>query len=68
MGNFILGVVVGAVAAGYWGRDVQEKIDSRTSGLRSRAADALHTAADRLHSAGETLEGGLGQASRQRIS
>jgi len=65
MGGFILGAIVGGAVVWFWGRDMRARLDDRTSGLRSRAADVLHSTADRLHSVGDTIEGGLGEGQQR---
>jgi hypothetical protein len=67
--SFVLGAVTGGVIVWFWGREIREFIDERTSGVRKAAADRLQAAADGLQSAAEglhsaraTIESGLGGA------
>jgi hypothetical protein len=67
--SFVLGAITGGVIVWFWGREIREFIDERTSGVRKAAADRLQAAADGLQSAAEglhsaraTIESGLGGA------
>jgi hypothetical protein len=38
---FVLGVVVGAAAVWLWGRDMEEYVEGKTRGVRTKAAQGL---------------------------
>jgi len=48
MGRFILGVIIGAAAVWFYGRDIIEYVDDKTRLARTKAADTLHSAAETL--------------------
>jgi len=62
MKGFIVGALAGAVAMYIWRDEISRYMDTRTSGLRTRAADTLKQAGDLMESAseaiGETLNAG----------
>jgi hypothetical protein len=62
MKGFIIGALAGAVAMYIWRDEIGHYLDSRTSGLRTRAADTLKQAGDLMESAsgaiGDTLAAG----------
>jgi hypothetical protein len=67
--SFVLGAVTGGLVVWFWGQEIREFIDERTSGARKAvadrlqgAADGLQAAAEGLHSAKATIETGLGGA------
>ena len=38
---FVLGAILGATAVWLWGRDMEEYVDSKTRGVRTKAADGV---------------------------
>ncbi len=56
MGRFILGVIIGAAAVWFYGRDIIEYVDDKTRIARGKAADTLHSAAETLHGTRETID------------
>src|SRR6058998_1871306 len=56
MGRFILGVIVGAAAVWFYGRDLIDYVDDKTRIARAKAADTLHSAAETLQGARETID------------
>jgi len=62
MKGFIVGALAGAVAMYIWRDEISRYMDTRTSGLRNRAADTLKQAGDLMESAsdaiGQTLTAG----------
>src|SRR5207245_7236507 len=56
MGRFLLGMIVGAAAVWFYGRDLIEYVDDKTRIARSKAADTLHSAAETLQGARETID------------
>jgi hypothetical protein len=67
--SFVLGAITGGPIVWFWGREIRQFIDERTSGIREAAAGKLQTAADSLQAAAggiqaakNTIESGLGGA------
>jgi len=56
MGRFLLGMIVGAAAVWFYGRDLIEYVDDKTRIARSKAADTLHSAAETLQGPRETID------------
>ena len=52
---FILGTIMGGVAAWLWGRGIEGYVGERTRGVRFQAADALRVVEER---AGQVLDSG----------
>ena len=55
MKGFIVGALAGAVAMYIWHDEIGRYLDSRTSGLRTRAADTLKQAGDLMESASQAI-------------
>jgi len=60
MGRFILGVIVGAAAVWFYGREIFEYVDEKTRMAREKAADTLQSAAETLQGAKETIDRRVG--------
>ncbi|PYM95761.1 MAG: hypothetical protein DME08_15130 [Candidatus Rokuibacteriota bacterium] len=56
MGRFLLGMIVGAAAVWFYGRDLIDYVDDKTRIARSKAADTLHSAAETLQGPRETID------------
>lgn len=52
---FILGTIMGGVAAWLWGKDIEGYVGEKTRGVRTKAADAMQAVEERT---GQVLEGG----------
>jgi len=66
--SFILGAIAGGAAMWFYGDQIRETVDDATSGVRTRAAEQMHTVADTLQSVAQTVDQGLSGASQQRVS
>ena len=64
IGSFILGALTGGAIVWFYGRDIREYVDDKTSTVRTRAADTLQSAAEGLQSAKDKIETGLGGSRR----
>lgn len=57
--GFVLGALIGAAVVWLWGREMQEYVEERTDGVRTKAADGVRAVEEQagkvLHRAGETL-------------
>jgi hypothetical protein len=52
---FILGTIVGGVAAWLWRKDIEGYVGERTRGVRAKAADAMQAVEEKT---GQVLDGG----------
>jgi hypothetical protein len=52
---FVLGTIMGGVAAWLWGREIEGYVGERTRGVRARAADAMRAVEEKT---GQVLDGG----------
>jgi hypothetical protein len=59
IGSFILGALTGGAIVWFYGRDIRQFVDEKTSTVRTRAADTLQSAAQGLQSAKDRIEGGF---------
>ena len=66
--SFIVGAIAGAAAMWFYGDQIRESVDDATSGVRTRAAEQMHTVADTLQSVAHTVDQGLSGATQQRAS
>lgn len=66
--SFIVGAIAGATAMWFYGEQIREVVDDATSGVRTRAAEQMHTVADTLQSVADTVDQGLTGAPQQRAS
>lgn len=66
--SFIVGAIAGAAAMWFYGDQIRETVDDATSGVRTRAAEQMHTVADTLQSVAQTVDQGLSGAPQQRVS
>jgi hypothetical protein len=57
--SFLLGAIAGGAAMWFYGEQIRELVDDATSGVRTRAADQMHTVADTLQSVADTVDQGL---------
>jgi hypothetical protein len=55
MRGFIVGALAGGVAAYLWRDQLNRYLDSRTRGIRTRAAETLKQAGEMVESAGERI-------------
>jgi len=57
--GFVLGALIGAAVVWLWGREMQEYVEEKTHGVRTKAADGVRAVEEQaekvLHRAGETL-------------
>jgi len=54
-GVFVVGVIMGAVAVWLWGRDVEEYVEDKTRGVRTKAAEGVRAVEEK---AGKVLDRG----------
>jgi hypothetical protein len=54
-GAFILGAIMGAAVVWLWGREMEEFVEHRTRGVRTKAAEAVRAVAEK---AGKVLDRG----------
>jgi hypothetical protein len=54
-GVFVLGAVVGAAVVWLWGREMEEYVEEKTRGVRTKAAEGVRAVEE---AAGKVLDGG----------
>ena len=54
-GTFVLGAMVGAAAVWLWGRDMEEYVEGKTRGVRTKAAEGIRAVEEK---AGMVLDRG----------
>jgi len=54
-GVFVVGVIMGAAAVWLWGRDVEEYVEDKTRGIRTKAAEGVRAVEEK---AGKVLDRG----------
>ena len=54
-GTFVLGAMVGAAAVWLWGRDMEEYVEGKTRGVRTKAAEGIRAVEEK---AGKVLDRG----------
>ena len=54
-GAFVLGAIMGAAVVWLWGRELEEYVEERTRGVRTKAAEAVRAVED---TAGKVLDRG----------
>ena len=60
-GSFLLGAIMGAAAVWLWGREMEEYVEEKTRGVRTKAADGVRMVEEK---AGKVLDRG-GEAVRR---
>ena len=60
-GSFLLGAIMGAAAVWLWGREMEEYVEEKTRGVRTKAADGVRMVEEK---AGKVLDRG-GEAARR---
>jgi hypothetical protein len=65
--SFLLGAIAGGAAMWFYGEQIREVVDDATCGVRTRAAEQMHTVADTLQSVADTVDQGL-TGTQQRAS
>jgi len=54
-GGFVLGALMGAAVVWLWGREMEEYVEARTRGVRTKAAEGVRAVEEK---AGQVLDGG----------
>jgi len=73
-GTFVLGAIMGAAVVWLWGRELEEYVEERTRGARTKAAEGVRaveeTAGKVLDRGGDTLRraGEILQDTKQHVS